>query len=205
MFAKTALFCALFAASTHVAFAQQPYCLLTAVNKFAHPADQQTLCCKDAAQVKSYIGDLCPSSMESDALSAFKTACQEAGYGSCSSSSSSSTSDPPTASSSATSAPYPIVYTSTYYDTECSCTKTKAVSSTAVAGTTGFLTGTAPIATGTGAATGAGATGSPIAPVSPTKTGAGSPSSTAFAGAATKNIGSVAAGLLGVAVIAVAL
>ena len=31
MFAKTALFCALFAASAHVAFAQQPYCLLTAV------------------------------------------------------------------------------------------------------------------------------------------------------------------------------
>ena len=53
----------------------------TGSSKFAHPADQQTLCCKDAAQVKSYIGDLCPSSMESDALSAFKTACEQAGYG----------------------------------------------------------------------------------------------------------------------------
>ena len=53
----------------------------TESSKFAHPADQKTLCCQDASQVKSYIGDLCPSSMESDALSAFKTACEQAGFG----------------------------------------------------------------------------------------------------------------------------
>ncbi|KAL2042217.1 hypothetical protein N7G274_004705 [Stereocaulon virgatum] len=209
MFAKTALFCALFAASAQIALAQQPYCLLTAINKFEHPADQQTICCKDASQVQSYISDLCPSSMQSDALSAFKTACKESGYGSCSSSLSSSSSESATASATSTSAPYPVMYTTTHYDTECSCTKTKVISSTGVAGSTGFATGTARVATGTGVATGSGAgssaTGSPIAPVAPSKTGAGSPTSSTFAGAATKNVGSVAAGLLAVAGIAFAL
>ena len=55
--------------------------LLTRRSKFEHPADQKTLCCKDASQVKSYIGDLCPAGDKADALTAFKTACEEAGYG----------------------------------------------------------------------------------------------------------------------------
>ena len=76
----------------------QPYCLLTAVkygiiiisktrvlimccSKFEHPADQKTLCCKEASKVKSYLSELCPSGDEKDAVSAFETACKEAGYG----------------------------------------------------------------------------------------------------------------------------
>ncbi|KAI4162565.1 MAG: hypothetical protein LQ342_003796 [Letrouitia transgressa] len=47
-------------------------------------------------------------------------------------------------------APYPILYTSTYYDEQCSCTKTAAASSTGIGGSTGFVTGTnIPIPTGT--------------------------------------------------------
>jgi hypothetical protein len=68
-------------AVTQVALAQ-PYCLLTAVNKFEHPADQKTLCCTEASKVKDYLKQLCPSGDESDAVDAFNTACSEAGYGS---------------------------------------------------------------------------------------------------------------------------
>ena len=97
-------------------------------------------------------------------------------------------------------------------------------STSGVAGVTGLATGTGalgPFSTGatasgsssgsgsgSGAATGSGsgsgsgvASGSPITPVSPSKTGSG-PS---FTGGATKNVGSVAAGLLAVAGIAIAL
>ena len=85
-------------------------------------------------------------------------------------------------------------------------------STSGVAGATGLATGTGaagPYATGTlgsgsGLTSGSGsgsASGSPITPVSPSKTGFG-PS---FTGAATKNVGSVAAGLLAVAGIAMAL
>ena len=94
-------------------------------------------------------------------------------------------------------------------------------SSTVVPGSTGFAVGTAPIAIGTTGAGlpgspgspgssgsgsgvgGAGSTGSPIVPVGPSKTGSSSPAG--FTGAATKNVGSVAAGLLAVAGLALAL
>lgn len=87
-------------------------------------------------------------------------------------------------------------------------------STSGVAGATGFATGTGasgPFATGaggsgSGSASGSGsgsglASGSPITPVSPSKTGTGP----RFTGAATRNIGSVAVGLLAVAGIAMAL
>ncbi|KAF6238186.1 hypothetical protein HO173_003820 [Letharia columbiana] len=235
MFAKTAFVCALFAASAQVAVAQavvQPACFMKVFSSFQtaspghYAADQKTLCCKEAAEFKSRIqSDLCPSGDQAAALSSYKTACEEAGYGSCSNSTSSLASASGTASPSASSnssAPYPVVYTSTstYFDKECSCTKTTAVVTSGVAGATGLATGTGasgPFATGTagsgsssgsgsGSSSGSGsgsgaASGSPITPVSPSKTGSG-PS---FTGAATKNVGSVAAGLLAVAGIAMAL
>ncbi|CAF9919492.1 MAG: hypothetical protein ALECFALPRED_001176 [Alectoria fallacina] len=92
--------------------------------------------------------------------------------------------------------------------------KTASVVTSGVAGATGFATGTGasgPFATGaggsgSGSASGSGsgsglASGSPITPVSPSKTGTGP----RFTGAATRNIGSVAVGLLAVAGIAMAL
>ncbi|KAL8744920.1 MAG: hypothetical protein Q9190_002901 [Brigantiaea leucoxantha] len=98
---------------------------------------------------------------------------------------------------SGTAAPYPIVYTSTYYDEVCSCTKTAAVSSTGVSGSTGFVTGTGfpyPTGTATGG-TGVGpiasATGSPITPAVPKGTGSGS-----FTGAANKEIASFSTAII---------
>ena len=47
-----------------------------------YAADQKTLCCKEAAEFKSRIqSDLCPSGDQAAALSSYKTACEEAGYG----------------------------------------------------------------------------------------------------------------------------
>ncbi|KAL9127614.1 MAG: hypothetical protein Q9217_003548 [Psora testacea] len=185
-------------------------------DKFEHPADQETLCCSEASKVKSYLSELCPSAYEKDAVTAFDTACQEAGYGSCKSSSSSESATATgtkSGNSKPTSAPFPVVYTSTFYDSECSCTKTKVQHSSVIAGSSGFATGTAPVVTGTAAPSGSSvsgsgtaATGSPIVPVAPSKTGSStSPTTSSFTGAGTKNVGSVAAGLLAVAGIALAL
>ena len=49
-------------------------------SKFEHPADQKTLCCKEADKVKSYLEELCPSATIDEAKDAFKTACEQAGY-----------------------------------------------------------------------------------------------------------------------------
>lgn len=47
-----------------------------------YTADQKTLCCKEAAEFKSRIqSELCPSGDQAAALSSYKTACEEAGYG----------------------------------------------------------------------------------------------------------------------------
>ncbi|KAG8527997.1 uncharacterized protein KY384_006913 [Bacidia gigantensis] len=131
-----------------------PYCLLTAVNKFEHPADQKTLCCKEAEKVKSYISELCPSNLKDEAEKSFEQACKDAGLSGGDGS--------------------------------------------------GFVTATAPVATGTaaapsgsagGAVSGPAATGSPITPPTPGGTGSsGSPGSgsQSFTGAATKNVASVA-------------
>ena len=88
-------------------------------------------------------------------------------------------------------------------------------SSTHLPGTTGFATGTAPIATatggspagpgGAGSVPGAGPTGSPISPATPEDTGAPGAGGERFTGGASKNMGSVAVALLAVLGVAAAL
>ena len=68
-------------AVAQVALAAPPACLLASLNVFSHPADQKTLCCTEASKVKDQLKKLCPSGDESDAVDAFNTACNEAGYG----------------------------------------------------------------------------------------------------------------------------
>ncbi|KAL8861206.1 MAG: hypothetical protein Q9178_002422 [Gyalolechia marmorata] len=189
MFAKSTLLAALFAASTQLV----------------------------AAAVQSEIRSACNTAeYEKAALAAFKEICGSIGKtvsssktsNSDSSSTSESGSDATTSagSLSSTTAPYPMVYTSTFYDNECSCTKTTAVSSSGVAGSTGFATGTAaPAPTGAGspsggAGSGPGATGSPITPTAPN-----GPGSAPFTGAASKTVGSFAAAALAVFGLALAL
>ncbi|MCJ1430450.1 hypothetical protein MMC29_008368 [Sticta canariensis] len=118
----------------------------------------------------------------------------------------------PSATASVSPAPYPITYTSTYYDTECSCTKTTEISSSVVIGSSGFAsaTGSGGLAAPTGSlgsGPGSSATGVPILP-SGTKT-PGSPGSTSspppFPGSASKNLGSFGAAILAVACLAFAL
>ncbi|KAL8829331.1 MAG: hypothetical protein Q9170_006215 [Blastenia crenularia] len=232
--AKSTLFLAIFAASTQLVAALPPACLLAAINTESNPADLPTLCGSDSdsSKVQAQIKQLCGGNTDA-AMKAYKETCGSAGKtdellivfilatssGSESSSTTSSSSSSSTGSDSSstvttstgsvdTSAPYPIVYTSTYYDTVCSCTKTTAVSSSGVAGSTGFATGTgAPLPTGTGssgtvtgsgAVSGPSATGSPITPVAPKGTGPAP-----FTGAATRTVGSFAAA--GMAFMALAL
>ena len=88
-------------------------------------------------------------------------------------------------------------------------------SSTHLPGSTGFATGTAPIATatggspagpgGAGSAPGAGPTGSPISPATPEDTGAAGAGGERFTGGASKHMGSVAVALLAVLGVAAAL
>ncbi|KAL8637002.1 MAG: hypothetical protein Q9228_005677 [Teloschistes exilis] len=213
--AKSTLFVALFAASAQLVTATPPGCLIAAINT---PWDISLLCGAHSGAIQGQIKQQCNTKEETDAaMQAYKETCASAGKtvstssGSDSSSTKSSTATATgsstgsgvTTSSSATgsSAPYPIVYTSTYYDTVCSCTKTAAVSSTAVVGPSGFATGTGAAgptgtgsgtvtggASGSGVASGPSATGSPITPVGPKGTG-----SAGFTGAATKTVGSFAA------------
>ncbi|KAL8733354.1 MAG: hypothetical protein Q9166_002178 [cf. Caloplaca sp. 2 TL-2023] len=230
MFAKSTLLVALFAASAQLVAANVPAaCLLEAVNTQPNPVDTAALCGKDSSKVQSEIKNACKTSEHLKAAQqAYSDICNAAGKtvstSADSSSSTSSSSDSSTTSDSSsdattsagtsgsTSAPYPIVYTSTYYDNECSCTKTTSVSSSGIAGSTGFATGTgAPAPTGTGsgsgspsggAGSGPGATGSPIAPVSPNTTGSGN---APFTGVASRTVGSFAAAALAVFGVALAL
>ncbi|KAI4269326.1 MAG: hypothetical protein LQ337_007349 [Flavoplaca oasis] len=219
MFAKSALLAAIFAASTQlVAATVPPACLIAAVNTRPDPSKLGLICGSDSGKVESAISEACNTAEhEKAAMAAFEDMCKNIGKtvstssrsssskttSSESTSTSKSSSDATTSaeSSDSTSAPYPIVYTSTFYDVDCSCTKTTAVSSSGVAGSTGFATGTAvPIPTGSGAVgsgaagSGPGATGSPISPSAPIDSGnaGGAP----FTGAASKTVGSLAAAAL---------
>ncbi|KAL8895949.1 MAG: hypothetical protein Q9192_003346 [Flavoplaca navasiana] len=223
MFAKSALLAALFAASTQlVAATVPPACLIAAVNTRPDPSKLGLICGSDSGKVQSAISEACNTAEhEKAAMAAFADMCKNIGKTVCeyspehqgstssrssssktsssdSTSTSKSSSDATTSadSSDSTSAPYPIVYTSTFYDVDCSCTKTTAVSSSDVAGSTGFATGTAvPVPTGSGApGSGPGATGSPISPSAPIDSGnaGGAP----FTGAASKTVGSLAAAAL---------
>ncbi|KAL8904231.1 MAG: hypothetical protein Q9171_007125 [Xanthocarpia ochracea] len=224
MFAKSTLLAALFAASTQlVAAAVPPACLIAAFNTQPVPGNLPLICGSDSGKVQSEIRSACNTAeYEKAALAAFKEICGSIGKtvstsadssssktsSSDSSSTSESSSDATTSagSLSSTTAPYPMVYTSTFYDIECSCTKTTAVSSSGVAGSTGFATGTAaPAPTGAGspsggAGSGPGATGSPITPTAPN-----GPGSAPFTGAASKTVGSFAAAALAVFGLALAL
>ncbi|KAL8670258.1 MAG: hypothetical protein Q9168_005194 [Polycauliona sp. 1 TL-2023] len=225
MFAKSTLLAALFAASTQlVSAAVPPGCFIAAVNTQPDPSKLGLICGSDSGKVKSEISSTCKTAeYEKAAMAAFQDMCKSIGKtvstssGSSSSSKTASSDSTSTSESSAdtttsagssdsTSAPYPIVYTSTFYDVECACTKTTAVSSTGVAGSTGFATGTgAPIPTGSGGAgSGTGATGSPIAPNAPINTG-NAGGNAPFTGAASKTVGSFAAAALAMVGLALAL
>ncbi|KAL8785341.1 MAG: hypothetical protein Q9213_003406 [Squamulea squamosa] len=236
MFAKSTLLAAAFAASAQlVAAAVPPGCLIAAFNTQPVPGNLPLICGSDAGKVQTQIRAACNTAeYEKAALSAFKEICGSIGKTVSSSADSSSSKTSSSASSSesrtdssstsesssdtttsagssgSTTAPYPIVYTSTFYDNECSCTKTTAVSSSGIAGSTGFATGTgAPAPTGIGspsggAGSGSGATGSPITPVPPKGTG-NAGGNAPFTGAASKTVGSFAAAALAVFGLALAL
>ncbi|KAL8770336.1 MAG: hypothetical protein Q9209_003972 [Squamulea sp. 1 TL-2023] len=228
MFARSTLLAAAFAASAQlVAAAVPPGCLIAAFNTQKVPGNLPLICGSDAGKVQTQIRAACNTEeYERAALAAFKEICGSIGetISSSADSSSSKTSSSDTSSTSEsssdattsagssgpTTAPYPIVYTSTFYDNECSCTKTTAVSSSGIAGSTGFATGTvvpAPTGTGSpsgGAGSGSGATGSPITPVPPKGTG-NAGGSAPFTGAASKTVGSFAAAALAVFGLALAL
>ncbi|CAF9931920.1 MAG: hypothetical protein HETSPECPRED_008217 [Heterodermia speciosa] len=222
---KSTIALALLPVLAQLAVAVPPACLLAAVNTEDAPADLPTVCGPDAPKVKSQIKSLCGANINA-AITAFEEVCQGVSTVSSSAASSSSTGstsatdyayDPNyasrsvpitgTASASSTGAPYPVVYTSTYYDSVCSCTKTAQISSTgASGGSSGFATGTAAGSagsTGTGAIIPPVATGSPIVPtVSPSAT---SPSSPKFTGAASRSGGSFVAAALVAAGLAMAM
>jgi len=197
MLSKTTFVLALFAVSK-LAMATPPACLLAAVNEQPDPSDLQSICGSKAGDVKSFLSDNC-GSFTSEAMSAFKETCSEAGYTvSVSTSSSKSSSASKTGGSShatgtgsghgygngyttvplssgyAAPTGYSVVATSTYYDTSCSCTKTAAIAFTGTPG--GYASGTG-MATATYAAT-----GSSNGTYSATGTSTASPSS--FSGAA---------------------
>ncbi|KAL8691136.1 MAG: hypothetical protein Q9218_003569 [Villophora microphyllina] len=215
------------------AAATPPGCLVAAIKQLSltvfstdkTPWDIALLCGAHSSAIQGQIKQQCNGNEATDAaMQAYKEICGSAGKsvstssGSDSSSTKASTTNSSTAtatgsssgsvvttssSASGSSAPYPIVFTSTYFDTVCSCTKTAAVSSTSVVGPTGFATGTGaagPTGTGSGSGSGSGsasgagvgsgpsATGSPITPVAPKGTG-----NAPFTGAASKTVGSFAA------------
>ncbi|KAL8711621.1 MAG: hypothetical protein Q9220_004031 [cf. Caloplaca sp. 1 TL-2023] len=229
--AKSTLLAAIFAVSAQVVTANvPPGCLIAAINTESTPADTSLLCGADSAKVIAQIHTLCKSSAATDAaMSQYRDTCKSAGKTISSTAESSSSSKTGSATASATgsdsgsasttttgsssgattTAPYPIVFTSTYYDTVCSCTKTTSVSTSGIAGSTGFATGTgAPFPTGTGSSSGTGsgsgsgssATGSPIAPVVTPGSG-----NAPFTGAASKTVGSFAAAALAVLGLALAM
>ncbi|KAA6410668.1 MAG: hypothetical protein FRX48_06091 [Lasallia pustulata] len=79
MFAKATLLLALFAASAHLAVAAPPACLLAAVNTEPDPSNQTTVCGADASRVEAQIQNLCGNNTGA-AMSAFSSACSEAGH-----------------------------------------------------------------------------------------------------------------------------
>ncbi|MCJ1225439.1 hypothetical protein MMC12_002088 [Toensbergia leucococca] len=210
--AKSTILLALFAASAQIVAAVPPACLLAAVNTEQNPADLPTICGVDSPKVQNQIKNLCGGNTDA-ALTAFYDVCKSAGVtvssvssSGSSSSSSSASAYSSSASASVSGAPYgtgnsTVVYTSTYFDTVCSCTKTTAISATGALGSSGFASAT------TGSGSGSGATGSPIVPsatASPSST-TSSPSAAKFTGAATKNLVSYAVVVVAVAGLAMAL
>ncbi|KAI9695813.1 MAG: hypothetical protein M1820_008407 [Bogoriella megaspora] len=176
MFAKLSLVFALFAASAQVAYAVPPSCLLDAINTQSNSADLKSICITNAAAVKSAITDKCGSSAQ-DALTAYKKVCGDTSSdGSNSTSTSSSGSG--TASATSASSKATIVYTTTSFDTACSCTKTAVKTTVGAVGPSGFPS--------VGAGSNSTAPTAPAQPSSPANPsgGSGSPTSTSAGGAA---------------------
>ncbi|MCJ1361587.1 hypothetical protein MMC16_000687 [Acarospora aff. strigata] len=214
--AKSTLFFALFAVSTRLAVAAvPPACLLAAVNTQPNPADLNTICGSDASKVQGQISKLCGSNTDA-AMSAFSSTCSAAGktvssMASSTSSTGSSSASATSGSSSATTTPASAsgsggameVYTSTYYDTVCSCTKTMAMGATG-AGSSGFATATSGVAAATGGAISSGNGTAPNAPVASVSGPTATPKP--FTGAASRmNLGSFAGAVIAVAGVVVAL
>ncbi|KAL8689925.1 MAG: hypothetical protein Q9224_004527 [Gallowayella concinna] len=146
MFAKSTLLAALFAVSAQLVAANEipPACMLAGVNTQPEPWNLNALCGKDSSKVQNEIRKACNTETTTNAaLKAYKARCADADKtvsvstsagsssstskshsGSTSTSDSSSDATTSADASTSTNAPYPIVYTSTYFDNDCSCTKT---------------------------------------------------------------------------------
>ncbi|KAJ9619511.1 hypothetical protein H2203_008289 [Taxawa tesnikishii (nom. ined.)] len=173
MLAKSSIILSVFALSASLAAAATPpACLLAAVNTQPNPADLKAVC-GNATKVEDTISSICNDDVK-PAMSAFSSVCSSAGVAvstsavSSTKSSTKTTSASASASASATGSitstariplstgtygtgnlsPATIVYTSTYFDTVCSCTKTQSITTTGYAGSTGILTATYPMGTG---------------------------------------------------------
>ncbi|KAL9604971.1 MAG: hypothetical protein Q9219_000159 [cf. Caloplaca sp. 3 TL-2023] len=79
---KSALFLAIFAASTQIVAALPPACLLAAVNTESDPADLPTICGSHASKVTAQIKQLCGDNTDA-AMKAFKETCGSAGETIC--------------------------------------------------------------------------------------------------------------------------
>jgi len=136
MFSKSTFLFAFFAIS-RLALATPPACLLAAVNTQDDPTDMQSICGHNASDLQSFLNKNCGDNKKA-ALSAFSDVCQSAGItvheatASASASDESSTATKTGSSShhaSTTAKPTTIVYTSASFNSDCSCSKTAAITS----------------------------------------------------------------------------
>ncbi|KAI9664445.1 MAG: hypothetical protein M1821_005891 [Bathelium mastoideum] len=134
-------------------------------------ADLKSICGKNAGAVKSAISSGCGSNADL-ALADFNKVCAGVTPNDGGSSNSTSITSSPGASATGGSASGQsiIVYTSTYYDSACSCTKTQAKTTTAVLGPSGFPT--------MSAGTNSTVPTAPVQPSGPVATSGGSAGST---------------------------
>lgn len=126
---KSTILVALFAfATSKLVAAAPPACLLAAVNTQPNPADLAAICGENAGDMQSEIESLCGGRME-EAMNAYEKVCAGSGYEvSTNSTSASSTRSAGPMSTGSSNHSEIVVYTSTYYDSDCKCSKTTAVS-----------------------------------------------------------------------------
>ncbi|MCJ1244393.1 hypothetical protein MMC30_001591 [Trapelia coarctata] len=183
--AKTTILLALLAASSKLVAAGPPACLLAAINTEPNPADLQAICGDGASKVESQIASLCGSNTDA-AMQAFVSSCSAAGktvptYSPSTSGTASATGTGSMVTATPVTMNTTIQYTSTYFDSDCSCTKTTALSTVVVS--TGFAS--------------VSATGAAMIPT--TALGTAKATSTQTGAATNVRIGSCAAVLIGVA------
>jgi len=170
MFSKS-IFVFAFLAVAKLAVATPPACMLAAIMTQDDPSKVEDIC--KNGKMSGYISSACGDDTQV-AMNAYADVCKQAGVKvatSVSSSDSASATATPTgksASHSGKSAAITsiarttsvVVYTSASFDSDCSCTKTAAITSTEVSGPTGLATQATGAATGTAAApAGTGAAG----------------------------------------------